>query len=227
MLRARRYFRWLFDLARPHLGNRVLEVGCGMGNFTNLLLDRELVVGIDVESECIRTHRNRFSSNPNIISMEMSASTDSFFPPGRYSCDSAVCLNVLEHIEDEQATLRNIRSVLSERGRLVLMVPAFPALHGPIDDLLGHYRRYTRRSLAKAARTAGFEPVLLRYMNSVGFFGWWMNAKVLKRTEQSEKQIEIFDSMIVPWLSKVEAIVPPPFGQSVFAVLEKRGSPGS
>ena len=61
----------------------------------------------------------------------------------------------------------------------------------------------------------------MQYLNLPGFFGWWLNARVLKREEQSERQIEIFDRLIVPAISRLEAVLPPPFGQSLFAVLGK------
>jgi len=110
---------------------------------------------------------------------------------------------------------------LPSGGAAVLIVPAFGALHGPIDERLGHYRRYSKRSLAQAARDAGFRPRVLRYMNSVGFLGWWLNARVLRRTEQSTAQIRIFDSIVVPVLSRVERVIEPPAGQSILAVLVK------
>jgi hypothetical protein len=62
----------------------------------------------------------------------------------------------------------------------------------------------------------------LRYMNVAGFFGWWLNARVFRREEQSEAQIGFFDRMVVPVASRLEALIAPPFGQSIFAVLEKR-----
>jgi hypothetical protein len=58
-------------------------------------------------------------------------------------------------------------------------------------------------------------------MNAAGFFGWWWNARVLRLESQSEAQIEVFDRLLVPLLSRLENCVPPPFGQSVFAVLQK------
>jgi predicted trehalose synthase len=58
-------------------------------------------------------------------------------------------------------------------------------------------------------------------MNTVGFFGWWVNARILRRTEQSETQIRVFDRYIVPLMRRVETALPPPFGQSLFVVLEK------
>ena len=61
----------------------------------------------------------------------------------------------------------------------------------------------------------------LRYFNVAGFFGWWLNAKVLKLEAQSTRQIEVFDRCFVPVMSRVESIVPPPFGQSLIAILQK------
>src|SRR5438067_812864 len=60
-----------------------------------------------------------------------------------------------------------------------------------------------------------------RYFNTVGFLGWWVNAKILRREEQSAEQIAWFDSVVVPVMSRVEKTIAPPFGQSIFTVLEK------
>ncbi len=72
-------------------------------------------------------------------------------------------------------------AVLPAGGRIVLIVPAFQALYGPIDGLLGHYRRYSKKSLREVAERAGVIPERLRYMNFVGFFSWWFNSHILKR----------------------------------------------
>ena len=104
----------------------------------------------------------------------------------------------------------------------MLIIPAFEALYGPIDRKLGHYRRYTRASLAKVAEAAGLRVKKAHYMNVVGFFGWWTNAHVFRRQTHAERQIAIFDRYIVPVLSAIEVRVLPPFGQSLFAVLSHR-----
>jgi hypothetical protein len=132
-----------------------------------------------------------------------------------------VCLNVLEHIEDDGAALRGMASVLPAGSAIVLIVPAFAALYGPIDRNLAHYRRYSRAGLAALAARAGLRVEKQRYMNAAGFFGWWVNARVLRREAQSAGQIRIFDRYVVPWLSRLEEMMPPPFGQSIFAVLRK------
>jgi 2-polyprenyl-3-methyl-5-hydroxy-6-metoxy-1,4-benzoquinol methylase len=220
MEHARRYFAWQSAMAEKHLGPRVLEIGCGLGNFTQHLTDRELVLGIDVEPRCIEAHRKRFSGRQNISSICMDVQSPDFPGLRRYQPVSIACLNVLEHVRDDATALAHMNAVLPSGGTAVLIVPACGALYGPIDKLLGHYRRYSKAMLAEAARRAGFRFRVLRHINSIGFFGWWFNARILKRTEQSAAQIEAFDR-IVPVLSRVESWMEPPIGQSIFAVMVK------
>ena len=218
---ASRYFQWQYRLAEHEIGRRVLEVGCGVGNVTNLLLDRELVVGIDVEPECVKHRAQRYSERPNVVSEHLDVLDPEFLSLAKYGFDSVVCLNVLEHISDDRKALEHMGSVLRPHGKIILIIPAFESLYGPIDSNLGHFRRYSKRHLTELARSLGFESVAAHYMNSFGFFGWWFNAKVLRKTEQSEHQIRFFDSYVVPLMSRAEGLIHPPFGQSIFAVLSK------
>jgi SAM-dependent methyltransferase len=223
MADATKYFAWQSRLVTRELGNRVLEIGCGVGNFTKHILDRELVVGIDVEQECIAAGRQAMGERPNLITRQMDVLDPEFAGMRRYRFDSIVCLNVLEHISDDELALRHMAKVLSDGGTVVLLVPACESLYGPIDKNLGHYRRYSKKLVRKLAAATGFEVAKLRYMNSVGFLGWWLNARVLKRQEQSSGQIAVFDRWIVPALSVLESEIEPPFGQSLFVVLVKHG----
>ncbi len=218
---ASNYFDWQARMAKEQLGSRVLEIGCGMGNFTRHLLDRELVVGIDIEEPCVQRHRERFAGNSNLEARVMDVLDPAFLELKSYDLQSIVMLNVLEHVSDDVLALKHMNGVLPLGGKVVLIVPAFESLYGPIDTNLGHYRRYSKPSFRLLAENQGFHVRVLRYINSVGFVGWWLNAKVLKKTEQSENQIKFFDSKIVPILSRFEAAIEPPFGQSLFAVLEK------
>lgn len=223
MASAHNYFNWQSSLAKRELGQRILEIGCGMGNFTRHLLDRELVVGIDVDPNVIAKLRSRLNNAANVLAEQMDLLDDErFLQLRKHRPDSIVCLNVLEHISDDVRALRNMAAVLPSGGRVVLMIPAFHALYGPIDKNLGHYRRYTKHSLRSLAANTGFRVRSIKYMNTVGFFGWWLNAKVLKKTEQSESQIAFFDNAIVPLLSRLENAIEPPFGQSVFAILDRK-----
>jgi SAM-dependent methyltransferase len=217
MSRARNYFAWQARLILPELGRRVLEIGCGIGNFTELLTARDAVVAIDAEPDCIAIVKSRC---PGVHAFTLDASSESLRDLARFKPDSCVLLNVLEHIEDDTGTIQRIASILPARGRIVLLAPAFPSLYGPIDRNLCHFRRYSRAGIRELARAAGLEIRKVHYVNAIGFAGWWANAHVLRRTAQSESQIHLFDRL-VPVISRVESIFPPPFGQSLFAVLEK------
>jgi SAM-dependent methyltransferase len=221
MSAARNYHAWQSRLVRSELGRRVIEVGCGVGNFTATLLECEAVLAVDREPECIARLQRRYADRPNVQAMVCDVLAPEFRELARFHPDCCVALNVLEHIEEDGAALRAMGSVLTPGGVVVLMVPAFPALCGPIDRNLGHFRRYRRDSIRSLAGQAGFGMRKLHYWNFAGFFGWWLNARVLKREVQSERQIRVFDRCVVPFMSALERVAPPPFGQSLLAVLEK------
>ncbi len=221
MTRAENYFAWQSRLVRSELGRRVVEVGCGLGNFTGRLLDRELVLAVDIEPRCIERLQGRYRGRENFQSFVCDVAAPEFRRLARFQPDSCVCLNVLEHTEDDAAALEAMAAVLSPGGIIVLLLPAFQSLYGSIDRNLGHYRRYSRAGVRRLAAGAGLHVRKLRYSNCLGFFGWWLNAHVLRRQAQSEGQIHVFDRYLVPVIAALERVVPPPFGQSLLAVLEK------
>src|SRR5271170_1749833 len=131
MSRAKNYFAWQGQLVRREIGRRVIEVGCGLGNFTEMLLDREAVIALDKQESCVERLRRRYSSQQNLQALAFDATDENFSELARFRPDSCVCLNVLEHVHDDVAALRNMSSVLSPGGVIVLIVPAFPTLYGP------------------------------------------------------------------------------------------------
>jgi len=179
------------------------------------------VIAMDIDPDCIDQLRQRYRDQANLKAFTCELGSNEFEQVRQFELDSCVCLNVLEHIEDDVAALKSMASVLSPGGVIVLLVPAFPALYGPIDRNLEHHRRYTRRSLRDASQRAGLPLKRMRYVNMIGFFGWWANAHILKLEAQSEAQIEMFDRWFVPLISRIEERITPPFGQSLFAVLQR------
>ena len=222
MAKARNYLAWQSRLILPELGQRVVEVGCGLGNFTGKLLDREAVVAVDINPDCIERLKQRFPRQENLHASVCDTSSACFADLAGFRPDSCLCVNVLEHIEDDRRALRAMASILEPRGVIVLYVPAFQGLYGTVDWNLGHYRRYRRGMIARLAEASSLDVKKMHYVNAVGFFGWWMHSRVLRQEAWTERQIEIFDRFVAPWLSRLEAVAPPPFGQSLFAVLEKR-----
>lgn len=221
MALALRYFAWLERLVAREIGPRVIEAGCGIGNFTGTLLDREAVLAVDLADYAMDAVRKRYTGRPNLELAQCDISGAEFRALSRFRADACVCLNVLEHIEDDLAALRGMGFVVRSGGTVVLVVPAFGALYGPIDRRVGHYRRYSRRAIRDLAASARLRIRKLHYLNFAGFFGWWANSHLFRREAQSEAQIRTFDRWIVPVQSRVERLIAPPFGQSLFVVLEK------
>ena len=219
---ATRYTDWLHALVRPHMGRRILEVGCGIGTMTTRLLQHaDRVFGIEPNTDCAaeldalleRYEGERFDYRVwRIEESDMQLLHAEAF-------DTILCMNVLEHIEHDVEAVRTFVEILRPtRGRMVLLVPAVPQAYGSIDSALGHFRRYSKRSLADVLRKAGVGVERLRYSNSVGLLGWLYNAKLGGRVKQSDAQIKLFDRGIVPWLSRIEALIAPPIGLSLLAV---------
>jgi hypothetical protein len=70
-------------------------------------------------------------------------------------------------------------------------------------------------------KKTGLTAVKLRYFNFIGVWAWWWNARIAKSKTQNDSQIHIFDNYIVPWQSRLEAVLPPPIGQSLLVVARK------
>ncbi len=135
--------------------------------------------------------------------------------------DTAVCLRVLEHVEDDVQALTNLNRLLRPAGRLVLLVPACLCLYGTVDVALGHSRRYSSQELTSKLQRAGFEIEQSRHMKLLAVFGWFYNNRVIHRKEESLRQVLFFDRAIVPWLSRVEKGFSPPIGLSLVALSRK------
>lgn len=215
------YRKWIFGLFSKYLGKRIVEIGAGIGSYTGMLLDREIVVAADNYEPCIEYLKSRFSRNNNVIPLKIDVSSQEAMELSSYSPDTIICINVLEHILDDNKALSRMFSILNDNGRLVLMVPAHKFLYGSIDRIVGHQRRYSKQELGEKITSAGFKIRDLFYMNSIAVPGWFLNNRILKRKEESPAQVLFFDRFIVPWLKTVERVIKPPFGLSLFAIAGK------
>ncbi len=188
----------------------MIEIGCGLGNFTQYILDRDIVVSLDVVDECLDRLRARFPNQPNLVSRSLDVQDPAFCQLAEYRPDSVVCFNVLEQLRDHRAALMHMHQVLEVGGRAVFILPAFEMLYGPIDENLGDSAVTPNPAGRPWRKNADFAVPKARYFNSVGFMGWWVNAKVLRKTEQSTGQIALFDNLIVPPMSWAKGMIRTP-----------------
>lgn len=222
--RAPRFNRWMADTIRPYLGNRVLEIGAGIGKMSMHLMPREVYWATDANPLYVDSLAKLTATRPYMRTAYADASALETFPEGQ-AFDTIICLNVVEHVKDDLGALRNFRDALRDGGRAIVLVPNGPNLYGTFDEMLGHYRRYTREQLALTAEQAGFLVEEILEFNRPGVVGWWLNARVLKRRSFGRMQIALLN-WLTPLFRVVDRWLPLP-ALSLIAILRKEaGAPG-
>jgi glycosyltransferase involved in cell wall biosynthesis len=222
--RAPRFTRWMSDVIRPFVGQRVLEIGAGIGNMSIHLMPRLSYWATDVNPEYVDYLVSLRPTRPYMDVAYIDATAAGSYPAGQ-TFDTVVCLNVVEHIADDLCVLQNIWNVLDDGGRAIVLVPCGPGLYGTLDEVLGHCRRYTVEQLVDVSQRAGFHVEEVLKFNRPGVVGWWLNGKLLRRRKFGLGQIRLLN-WLTPLFRLVDPWLPlPPL--SIIAILRKGGSAGS
>jgi len=218
-----RFNRWMADTIRPWVGARVLEIGAGMGNLTRHLAPRRrLYIASEIDSEHLARLRVRFQMRPNVKLLRCDLSEPKDFAPLKDEADTVICLNVLEHIEDDATGLANIASALVPGGVAIVLVPQDQAIYGTLDEELGHFRRYSENELRAKMEAAGLVVERVLHFNRITRPGWWFTGRVLKRRRSSRALLWVFDRMVWLW-RRVDRALPWP-AISVIGIARKRES---
>ncbi|TAJ10889.1 MAG: class I SAM-dependent methyltransferase [Nitrospirae bacterium] len=217
---ATNYHRAIAEWFRPYVGRRVVEIGAGVGSFSASLLARVP----DCELTLVEPAANLFPLLHERFGHESRVKLVNGFLEvlsGGLVADSVVMVNVLEHIEKDEATLSTIHRILARNGTILLFVPAFQWLYGAFDVALGHYRRYSKAGLTMRLKQAGFEPLCIRYFNWPGVFAWFLASRVLRQTTARPADVRRYDKWVTPLTTRLERRWEPPFGQSLLAIARK------
>lgn len=216
------YIHWQFQQFAPYLGRRVADVGCGLGNFTPWLLDRELYLGVDLDEELLRELESTYHQSPSVQALRLDLTDASFAQTmTRHRIDSLLCVNVLEHIENDRRAAENMVSSLPPDGHLCLLVPAFQCLFGTLDKLDGHFRRYTKKTLARLVSGLPIETLRAYYFNFIGAPGWFLKGRVLKQPTHTDDNFGLMNALL-PLVRPLERLCPPPFGMSLIGIYRRR-----
>ncbi len=223
---AHRWKRYLAETVGPFIKGDVLEVGAGIGGTT-----RVLCVGhesswtcLEPDSELARKMRLTFEENP--LPIEPSIRTETVQKLSEHEMfDAILYVDVLEHIEDDRQELAAAALHLRSGGHLVIIGPAHQWLFSEFDEAVGHYRRYSRGALA-AAMPESMQPVMLRYLDSVGVALSAANRVLLRSRTPSRAQIGFWNKWVVPFSVHIDPLLGWWVGKSVVGVWRRSSDPG-
>jgi SAM-dependent methyltransferase len=215
------YIRWQFEQFRPFLGRRIADIGCGLGNFTEHLLDRDFYLGIDLDQELLHELENEYAHRGPVKTTRLDLTSPELVPTLiASSVDTTLCVNVIEHVENDRLAVQNMVEALPSGGHLCLLVPALPFLFGTLDDLDGHYRRYTKEVLAHRFDGLPGKIVRLYYFNFAGIPGWFIKGRILKQKTHTDDNYALM-KVVLPIVKPLERLLPPPIGMSLIAIFRK------
>ncbi len=214
---AHNYNIWIINLLAPYLGQRILEIGCGIGNLTYYLQDFGTLACIDI-SDYYLSHMK--IDYPHLKFYKIDVADENIVKLRSEDFDTIVCVNVLEHIEDHGKALKNMYDILRPGGRLLLYVPALSLLYGSVDRNLLHYRRYDKIGIQKLLQKVGFSVEKIFFSNFVAIFGWFFNSRIQRKNRLSYWQTILFDKF-APLFEKIEARFRPPIGMCLVAIAKK------
>ena len=197
---APRFNSWMADTVRPFLGAKVLELGAGIGNLSrHLCRMRQRYVASDIDEQHLARLRARFQDRPRLEIHPCNLEVEADFVPFAGQMDSVVCLNVLEHVKDDVLGLRNLYTALRPGGTAIVLVPHDHRIYGSLDEVLGHFRRYSSEELRTRMEQVGFRVDRILDFNRAARPGWYLNGRLLRKTTFSRLQLHLFDRMVWFW----------------------------
>jgi ubiquinone/menaquinone biosynthesis C-methylase UbiE len=223
---TRRFNDWIYEQVLPGLKGDVLEVGSGIGTFSEKII-RDLpnsnIIVTDVSSHYVKQLEQKFcnSSNNNVSSYKLDLNCkEDYEKIGYEKFDSIMAINVLEHVEHDEFALQQLYKMLRRRGILIILVPCYKFLYNAIDKDIGHFRRYTKSDLELRIKRTQFSVDRMFYFNMLGIIGWYLNGNLAKRAKVNGTASKIFERT-VPLSRYIEKIVGKKIGLSLICYLKK------
>ena len=211
------------SICRLPKNSTVVDVGCGTGGFLSELAKDYTAIGTDTSALAIE-----YCTKRGLEHLHLGTLDD--FPWQKWTVDAVTMLDVIEHIEDDHAVVRQVYDLLRPGGFFIATVPANPWMWSAHDVIHMHYRRYTKSSFTNLLTSAGFVPQKISYFNSFLF-----PLAALKRLTQKNLNPEDIHAVVDPVPALVNSLfhnvfaaearllssMSFPFGVSLVAIVRK------
>lgn len=215
---AHRWKRYWISKLRQYITGNVLEIGAGIGSNTLFLRNgsESRWICLEPDAELADTLRERIADSPGCRDSEVRVGTIRSLLPNE-TFDTVLYIDVLEHIEDDTGELKAAAAHLNHGGRLVVMGPAHSWLFSEFDRAIGHYRRYTTRTLSKLT-PEGTRLIRSFYLDSVGLLASAANRFALRQPLPKPEQLSFWDRFMIPISRVVDPVTGYRLGKSVVCV---------
>jgi SAM-dependent methyltransferase len=210
---AHNYHRFLTSMVLRHADptRPILDFGAGTGTHARTLRDRGIQVSCVEPDPHLRRRleQDGFRVEPNVVG----------YGPKAFA--SIYSINVLEHLEDDVAALRELFEATAPGGRMILYVPAFQLLFSAMDRTVGHLRRYRDRELAALVRGAGFRITRCAYVDSLGFLAT-LGYRLLPETGTlNRRKVAFYDRFVFPPSKALDRVTTRWFGKNLLVVAHR------
>jgi SAM-dependent methyltransferase len=194
----------------PYVRGRVLDVGAGIGGNIRALTNPKVTEWVALEPDA---RLAATIQDPIATVMHGTLAT----VPQWERFDTILYMDVLEHIADDRGEIARATRLLAPAGCLIVLAPAHQFLFSPFDSAVGHYRRYGLKQLL-ALKPVNFRTEICRLLDSVGFFASLANRALLRQSTPTERQIAIWDRLMVRASRIVDPIAGYRVGKSALMV---------
>jgi len=196
---AHNFTEWLYGEIKPFINGSMLEIGSGLGNYSEKLLrdfpNNHIVLSEIDQFYCQHLHQ-KFSDHKNLEIKSIDLENPIINNQIDESFDSAIALNVMEHIKDDVTAFKYVYDTLKPGGAFIVLVPAHNFLFNTIDQAVGHFRRYNTSLMKQAISKTSFIIEKSFYFNFLSIFGWFINGTIFKKNTINEGALGFFDALV-------------------------------
>lgn len=215
-----RFNGWMYDTIKHYTSGKILEIGSGIGNISAFFIKEEACITLSDLDPHYKGLLEKSFPEAEVLDIDVSKKNfekDYSDLQGRF--DTVFMLNVLEHIKHDAIAIKNCHFLLKKNGKLILLVPAYQILFSKMDKALGHFRRYSQKTLTTLLEQDQFIIDKHFYFNALGLLGWTFN-KVVAKEQLMDSQMKLFDKL-VPLANFIDRILGKKIGLSLIMVAKK------